>query len=159
MPQDGSVAFLLSQLGALAGREFARRLRPLGITPAEAGVLRALGGGEPRSQRALADALDVHATRLVAVVGGLEERGLVSRERRPADRRAYVLELTPAGREALASVAAAGREQERAFTRGLSAGERAALVRALRGVAAAQGLTPGVHPGLRGAPRALDGDG
>lgn len=150
MPQGGSVAFLLSQLGALAAREFARRLEPLGLTPSEAGVLRGLGGGEPRSQRALADALDVHATRLVSVVGGLERRGLVARERRAGDRRAYVLSLTPAGREALAGVAAAGRAQEREFTRGLSADERAALVDALQGVAARQGLTPGVHPGLGG---------
>jgi DNA-binding MarR family transcriptional regulator len=151
--RDGGVAFLLAQLGAHAATEFAERLRPLDLTPPQAGVLRRIAHAPGESQRALADALGMHAPRLVALIDDLESRGLVQRSRDPADRRNYALSLTPAGRETMTRIATVARQHERAVTAALDDDERAELAAVLRRLADDQGLTPGVHPGFRRAGR------
>jgi DNA-binding MarR family transcriptional regulator len=145
----GGVAFLLAQLGAHAASAFAERLAPLELRPPEAGVLTRLARSPGESQRALADALKMHAPRLVALIDDLEARGLVERERDPRDRRNYSLSLTDAGQRTLRRISAVGKQHEQAVTAALSAEERAELASLLRRIADEQGLTPGVHPGFR----------
>ncbi|HEY2440442.1 MAG TPA: MarR family transcriptional regulator [Solirubrobacteraceae bacterium] len=148
-PRDGGVAFLLAQLGAHAAAAFAERLRPLELTPPQAGVLRRLGQFPGQSQRELADALGMHAPRLVALIDELEDRGLVARDRDPEDRRNYAISLTDEGRRALAELAHVARRHELAITAALDEGERAQLLALLRRLAEEQNLTPAVHPGYR----------
>ncbi|MCW3033133.1 MAG: marR family transcriptional regulator [Solirubrobacterales bacterium] len=145
---DG-VAFLLAQLGAHAAAAFAERVGPLGLTPPEAGILRRLGQVPGQSQRELADALGMHAPRLVALIDELEERGLVTRARDPEDRRNYAISLTDDGRRTLAELARAARRHELAITSALQPDERALLARMLRRIAEEQDLAPGIHPGYR----------
>jgi DNA-binding MarR family transcriptional regulator len=147
--REGGVAFLLAQLGAHAAAAFAERLKPLDLTPRQAGVLRRLAQAPGESQRALADALGMHATRLVALIDDLENRGLVQRRRDSADRRNYALSLTTAGHDTAARIAAIARQHERAVTAAINEPERAQLAAILRRLADDQGLTPGVHPGYR----------
>jgi DNA-binding MarR family transcriptional regulator len=144
---EPGIAFLLAQLGAHAAGAFAQRLAPLDLTPPQAGVLRLLAQSPGQSQRALADALGMHATRLVALIDELERRGLVARTRDPADRRNYALALTDQGSAKFAELGTVAREHERAITAVLTADERRAVAAALRRIADAQGLAPGVHPG------------
>src|ERR1700738_4644247 len=145
---DG-VAFLLAQIGAHAAAAFAERIRPLELTPPQAGVLVRLGQAPGQSQRGLADALGMHATRLVALIDELEGRDLVARERDPDDRRNYAISLTDAGRRTLAGLRRAAREHELAITAALSEDERAELRMVLGRVAEEQDLPPGVHPGYK----------
>jgi DNA-binding MarR family transcriptional regulator len=145
----GGVAFLLAQLGAHAAAAFAERLRPLGLTPPQAGVLRRLGQFPGQSQRGLADALGMHAPRLVALIDELEDRGLVARDRDPDDRRNYAITLTDEGRRALAELAGVAREHELAITAALDSDQRAQLLALLRRLAEEQNLPSGVHPGFR----------
>ena len=81
------VAFVLTQVGALAAMGFADQLAPLGLTPAHAGLLRAVAADPGRSQQAVATELGVLPSRLVALVDELEQDGLVERRRNPGDRR------------------------------------------------------------------------
>jgi DNA-binding MarR family transcriptional regulator len=148
-PRDGGVAFLLAQLGAHAAAAFAERIRPLELTPPQAGVLRRLGQLPGQSQRGLADALGMHPPRLVALIDELEDRGLVTRARDPDDRRNYAISLTDEGRLSLAKLARVAREHELAVTAALDADERAQLLVLLRRLAEEQNLPPGVHPGFR----------
>ncbi|MBW8827414.1 MAG: MarR family transcriptional regulator [Acidobacteria bacterium] len=151
MPAEGpagAVAFLLSQLGFESSRQFGDRLVPLGLEARHAGLLRQLAGREGCSQQALAEALGVVPSRVVALVDELEARGLVERRLNPTDRRARALFLTANGRRVLEQVAETGRALEAALTKGLSAAERQQLVRLLSKLADDQGLAPGVHPGL-----------
>jgi DNA-binding MarR family transcriptional regulator len=145
----GGVAFLLAQLGAHAAAAFAEGVRPLELTPPQAGVLRRLGQSPGQSQRGLADALGMHAPRLVALIDELEDRGLVTRARDPDDRRNYAITLTDDGRRTLAELAGVAREHELAITAALDDDERAQLAGLLRRLAEEQGLAPGVHPGFR----------
>jgi DNA-binding MarR family transcriptional regulator len=145
----GGVAFLLAQLGAHAASAFADRLRPLGLRPPDAGVLRLLADSPGESQRALADALGMHAPRLVALIDDLEARGLLERRRDPRDRRNYAISLTEAGGEMWRKVSTVARQHERALTAALEEKESAQLASLLRRIADEQALTPGVHPGFR----------
>jgi DNA-binding MarR family transcriptional regulator len=148
VPVAGS-AFLLTQIGTNAAQAFAARVAELDLTPPQAGLLRAIATGPGRSQQALAQHLGTPATRLVALVDGLEQRGLVERRRNPDDRRLYAVHLTEAGRRFMTELGRVAREHDDALLDGLDAGERVQLHDLLTRVARARGLTVGVHPGYR----------
>jgi DNA-binding MarR family transcriptional regulator len=145
----GGIAFLLAQVGAHAAERFADRIAGLDLTPAQAGLLRAIDTQPGRSQQAVATQLGIPPSRFVFLVDALEQRGLVRRQRNETDRRLYALHLTAQGEELMTKLHAAGAAHEEDICAGLSGGERQALREALRHIAARQGLTPGVHPGYR----------
>jgi DNA-binding MarR family transcriptional regulator len=140
--------FLLVQLGTHAHRRFAERLAGLDLHPRHFGMLSHLAAAEGQSQQALSKALGIHRSAVVALVDDLEQRGLAERRRDPADRRAYTLYLTPAGRELLAELERAADEREAELLTALNASERSQLISLLQRVAESQGLTAGVHPNL-----------
>ena len=100
----GQPAFLLAQVGAHAASQFAERLGVLGLVPADAGILRLLRMAAGLSQQELAAKLQIHPSRMVAIVDNLEKRGLIERKANPVDRRLYSLYLTQAGGEALEKI-------------------------------------------------------
>jgi DNA-binding MarR family transcriptional regulator len=145
-------AFLLTQLGTHAARRFGERVAAVDLTPPQAGLVRAVAQEPGRSQQALAAQLGTPATRLVALVDALEQRGVLERRRNPDDRRLHAVHLTPDGealRDELGGLAA---EHEAAMLAPLDPEERRTLADLLGRVAAAEGLTPGVHPGYRDLP-------
>ena len=75
-------------------RAFDRRAATLGVTRAQWRVLVRLSRQPGLRQVDLADFLDVEPITLCRIVDRLEEAGLVERQRDPADRRAWRLELT-----------------------------------------------------------------
>lgn len=148
-PRRTGSAFLLAQLGAHAAARFAQRISELDLTPAQAGLLRLITRNPGQSQQAIARQLGTPASRLVLLVDGLEERGLIERRRDPADRRHYALYLTGDGTAFMKELGRLGAAHEDAMTEGLTADERAVLNDLLSRLAARQDLTPGVHPGYR----------
>ena len=66
--------FLLAQLGAHAAARFAERLLVLELTPPDAGILRLLRAEAGLSQQGLAAKLQIHPSRLVAILDNLEKR-------------------------------------------------------------------------------------
>ena len=96
-------------------------------------VLRAIDEG-PMSQGELGARLDLGRTTMVGIVDALEAKGLVERRRDPADRRAYQLVVTPAGKEALARFGPILRKSEGAVLGRLSTAERARLIELLQGL-------------------------
>ncbi len=148
-PGGANAAWLLAQVGAHAAAMFAARLSPIGLTPAHAGILRAVAQAEGSSQRRLAHRLEILPSRLVALMDELEGRGLVERRDSAEDRRVYALYLTEQGRAALAAIGRIAREHEAALCAGVGEEERRQLVGMLRRIADQQGLMPGVHPGYR----------
>jgi len=147
--ESDRVAFLLSQLGGRAAQEFARLLQPLGLTPADAGILRLVARSGGISQQALAAALNMHASRLVALIDELEKRNLLVREVHPSDRRLYSLALTDKGKETLVSIRDVSDEHNRLMCAALTRAETEVLRTLLTKIAQQQGLSPGVHPGYR----------
>jgi len=142
--------FLLSQLGAFASARFAELVKPAGLTPATAGVLRILMQNPGISQRALADRLGAVPSRVVVLVDTLEAAGLVTRTRDPHDRRHHRLDLTDAGRASLRGLRAAAEQQNSDILAPLDPAERATFSELVARLAAAHGLDPDVHRGYGG---------
>ena len=141
-----SVTFLVSQVGALSSRQWNERLRHAGLDSRAVMLFWNVATGEGRSQRELADALRLPASRIVDLADGLERQGWLERRPRSGDRRAYELYLTERGRQLLDRVMAIAEDHEGDFTSGLKSAERAELVRLLSKVAIAHRLLPKVHP-------------
>ena len=147
--EKGQPAFLLAQLGAHAASQFAERLRVLELTPPDAGILRLLRIAAGLSQQELAAKLQIHPSRLVAILDELERRGFVQRTSNTDDRRQYALHLTEEGKQALDAIGQIARQHQEALCAALSHEERETLTELLQKIAGQQGLTPGVHPGYR----------
>ena len=143
------IAFLVAQLGAYAADRFGEGAAALDFTRPQAGLLRLISREPGQSQQAVARRLGTPPSRLVALVDGLEERGLIERRRNPGDRRNYALHLTAAGEQAMTDLSQVSLEHEQAIAAPLTPAERAQLSTLLGKLAAAHGLVPGIHPGYR----------
>lgn len=143
------IAFLLSQLGSDATAAFERAVAPLGITPAEAGLLRLIAREPGIGQRDASEHLGVGPSRIVAVLDRIERRGLVERRPGTRDRRRHALHLTAEGEEVLSVLRPIAQAHEDAFTASLGAGDLDRLARYLGVIADSRGLSRDVHRGTR----------
>ena len=81
-PACPGIAFLLSQLGGQSSRAWKLRLATLGLEPREVMLFRFVALAEGRSQREVAAAIGLPASRIVALVDRLERQGWVERRSR-----------------------------------------------------------------------------
>ncbi|MFI5709231.1 MarR family winged helix-turn-helix transcriptional regulator [Kribbella sp. NPDC051620] len=122
-------------LGSLFGR-ITRRLylaeepllRAHGLSMWGYGVLTHLAKEPGINQLGLATAIGYDKSRLIALLDGLVEDGLVVREQDPADRRNRLVRLTPAGEARLVAVRAEIRAMEEELLSELTAAERRSLI-------------------------------
>jgi DNA-binding MarR family transcriptional regulator len=149
IPEVVGTGFLLSSLGAHSALSFAKRIEPLGLTPPQVGLLRAITFGPGRSQQSIADEFGLPPSRVVGFVDDLEAAGFVERRRDERDRRVHRLYLTTTGTKVMRRLAELGKESEEALLGSLSAADRGTLRVLLEQLVTAQDLTPGVHPGYR----------
>lgn len=105
----------------------AEHLAPVGVSARELAVLLLLDEQGPGSQQQAAGRLGVDRTTMVALLDGLEAKGLVARRADAGDRRRNVLELTEDGHKALVRALRASDEAERKLLAGLDDAEAAQL--------------------------------
>lgn len=139
------IAFLLAQIGAHVSERFAERCRELELTPSEAAVLRLVGRTPGLSQRSLADRVGTVPSRMVTLIDGLEERGLVARARSSIDRRNYELHLTAHGQALLAALRQVAEAHESEILDGLTPEQTDHLAAALETLIRVHRLDPEVH--------------
>lgn len=115
--------------------EARRDLDPLGVTPAQMRALRTVAhcGGAARMS-AIADRLGIARRSVTDVVDDLASRGLVDRNDDPADRRAVVVTMTPAGKELFRAVARRRRDAAERLLGVLDEADRARLAELLGSV-------------------------
>ncbi|MGW6007122.1 MarR family winged helix-turn-helix transcriptional regulator [Oerskovia enterophila] len=117
-------------------REAGERLGRARTTPGQFRMLRALAHSDgPQRPSALAGMLDVAPRSVTSKVDDAEAAGLVRRLPDPTDRRATLVELTEAGRQTLAQVAAERETSAGTLLARLGEGDRHELLRLLRAVA------------------------
>ncbi|MCM3925281.1 MarR family winged helix-turn-helix transcriptional regulator [Frankia sp. AiPs1] len=120
----------------------------VGLTLRRFKVLQLLADSGPCRLRDLADAVAVAPRTMTETVDDLESEGLVARRSHPTDRRAVLLALTPAGREAIDVGRRRRAETVAGFTRHLTAAQRAQLVALLASIPAHVPAAPGsTHSG------------
>jgi DNA-binding MarR family transcriptional regulator len=149
LPRYG-VGFFLSTLGFRSHAVWAERLAPLGLDSRQAAMLLHVAGAEGQSQQALAQALKIAPSRVVALVDDLERRRLISRRSDPADRRVRTLHLTSEGWAMVEQLAALSAAHEEGLSVGLDPDEREQLIALLKKLARGLELSDTVHAGLAG---------
>src|SRR5690349_25032364 len=96
-----STVFLLKRLGFTAKEKGMKAYEEMGLHPYHHAILAVLDEGSRETQGAIADALGYDKGQLVGLLDELEERGLVERQRDPADRRRQLVRMTADGRAML----------------------------------------------------------
>ncbi len=148
-PPFRAVGFLLSSLGYATSRAFHRKLEPLGLDPRGFSVLRAVSFNSGQSQQALASALAIPASRMVAILDALESKGLLERRFRDNDRRSRAVHLTEAGNTLLRKAFEVAMGHEKWVCEGLSDTDRDRLIGLLERISQHLGLGSGAHSALR----------
>ena len=70
-----------------------------GLTPMQAMTLLLTRADEPRPMNGFCRMFNCDASNVTGIIDGLEQKGLVSRQEDPADRRVKQIHLEPAGQE------------------------------------------------------------
>ncbi|GGM83359.1 hypothetical protein GCM10010106_32530 [Thermopolyspora flexuosa] len=132
--RGGLAAALAASLGALLRRVYAEvTAAALRDDPRvrDFVVLDTLADQDADSQHELAERLGINRTIMVGLVDRLERAGHVVRTRNPADRRSYLLSITPAGRAARDELGRAVAERDARLTAALTPAERQRLTELL----------------------------
>lgn len=77
-----------------------------GLTSMQALTLILSGTSEPRPMNSFCKLYDCDASNITGIIDGLEQKGLVSRQPHPNDRRIKVIQLEPAGKRMRRAIAA-----------------------------------------------------
>ena len=99
LPRLAGYALRRAQLAVF--EDFIATLADLDLRPAQYSVLLVVERNPGSTQTAVAAALGIQRANFVALIDGLEAKGLARRAPSPNDRRSYALELTPLGVETL----------------------------------------------------------
>jgi DNA-binding MarR family transcriptional regulator len=122
-----SVGYLMGRARASLLSALDARLERFGLTGMQFAVLKHLAEGSARTAAELCRFMQYDTGAMTRILDLLEERGLVSRERSRADRRAVVLKLSPSGRTQLPRLASVASGVLAAHLAGFSAAEVEAL--------------------------------
>jgi MarR family transcriptional regulator, organic hydroperoxide resistance regulator len=136
-PQPGVVLALHRATHATL-QALAVRLAELDLPASEINVLANLAGHAPLTVGALAAATATRPTTLTSVLDRLVRRGYVARDVDPADRRSFLISLTPAGQQAAGTVSAAVRGLERDALTRVSPAQRAGFFAVIDALSEAQ---------------------
>jgi DNA-binding MarR family transcriptional regulator len=133
----GLVGYGLRRAQAVVFNHFLNTVGKLGVSPGQFGVLVLIKENPGLNQSALAKALGIERSTMVAVIDKLESQGWVARVTSETDRRSYALALTSSGAKLLARVTPEVRAHERQIAAQLSEQEKALLIEMLERVAGA----------------------
>ena len=110
----------------------AEALDSVGLTSALFAVLNVLGAREGTIQQQLSSDMGIDPSAMVKLINELEQAGLAERRRRPNDRRAWEVVITPQGRRTLERARRLASQVEDEVLGGLSAPDRRQLLTLLR---------------------------
>jgi MarR family transcriptional regulator, lower aerobic nicotinate degradation pathway regulator len=123
---------LLFRLWRASHTRTADALAAVGLTPALFALLNVLGAREGAIQQQLSTDMGIDPSAMVTLIDELESAGLAARRRRPNDRRAWEVTITPDGRKALSRAKRAAAKVENEVLGGLDSDERDQLLALLR---------------------------
>jgi DNA-binding MarR family transcriptional regulator len=136
IPRDIEVVEFAGQLFFRLWRalhtQTAQMLDQLGLTPALFALLNVLGAREGTIQQRLSSDMGIDPSAMVRLIDELERAGLARRRRRPHDRRAWEVTITPKGRRTLEKARRSVVQVEDEVLGGLSGADRAQLEALLR---------------------------
>ncbi len=123
---------LLFRLWRASHTRTADLLASMGLTPALFALLNVLGAREGAIQQQLSTDMGFDPSAMVKLINELETAGLAQRRRRPGDRRAWEVAITPQGRQTLERAREAAMQVEDEVLGGLTDADRHQLLTLLR---------------------------
>lgn len=123
--------FLLSRVGTAIQTGFKELLNARSLRPLQLSILMLLDTFDGTSQQRLCQAAGIDSGNMVELVDELEALQYAKRTRDPADRRRYIVTITPAGRRTLTKVLEEVQHYTDDFLSPLSDTERRRLTAAL----------------------------
>ena len=136
VPTDVEVAEFAGQLFFRLWRashtRTAETLNSIGLTPALFALLNVLGAREGAIQQQLSSDMGIDPSAMVKLIDELESAGLAERRRRPGDRRAWEVSITPKGRRTLERARRFAMEVQDEVLGGLTVSDRRQLLTLLR---------------------------
>lgn len=110
----------------------AEALDSINLTPALFALLNVLGARDGAIQQQLSSDMAIDPSAMVKMINELENAGLAERRRRPNDRRAWEVVITPTGRRALERARQLVAQVEDEVLGGLTQPDRGQLLKLLR---------------------------
>ena len=110
----------------------AETLSSVGLTPALFALLNVLGARQGAIQQQLSSDMGIDPSAMVKLIDELEGAGLAKRRRRPGDRRAWEVAITPKGRRTLERARGFVGRVENEVLGGLTSADRRQLLMLLR---------------------------
>ena len=123
---------LFFRLWRAAHTRTAETLNSIGLTPALFALLNVLGAREGAIQQQLSSDMGIDPSAMVKLINELEGTGLAERRRRPGDRRAWEVSITPKGRRTLERARRFVTQVEDEVLGGLTGADRRQLLTLLR---------------------------
>ncbi len=139
---DTSAIHMLHRASQAADELFANETSGADLTPRQFAVLAALEVLESASQTQIVDATGIDRSTLADIVKRLVKRGLLNRRRSRSDARAYVVRLTPEGRDVLLATKPAARRVEERLLEHVAGVRRDDLLQALEAIIGSLGAHP-----------------
>ncbi|TPI43457.1 winged helix-turn-helix transcriptional regulator [Mesorhizobium sp. B3-1-6] len=131
MSTSPNISFVLHDVARLLRKRFEQRSRAFGLTRAQWQVLAYLSLREGIHQNKQADLIEIMPITLARLLDKMQARGFIERRPNPADRRAWLLYLTPKAHPLIEVMRSNGQKtREEAFT-GLSAEAQRQLLQTL----------------------------
>ena len=123
-----SAGYLANHMARLFAQGLHRRIRPLGLAPAQFMVLLELWHQDHLTQSALASRLDVEQATMANTLARMQRDGLITRTPSADDKRARIISLTAKARDLQTPAQAAAQAQNDAALAGLPQADRAQLI-------------------------------
>jgi len=123
---------LLFRLWRASHTRTAQLLDSIDLTTTTFAVLNVLGAREGTIQQQLAMDMGIDPSAMVKLINDLEKAGLAERRRRPNDRRAWEVTITPTGRDTLQQARKLASTVEDEILGGLTGTDRRQLLTLLR---------------------------
>lgn len=131
VPDDGRISHAIARVARAHRVTAGQLLRRLGLYAGQELLMMQLWEAGPQRQSDLIKLLELDPSTVTRMVQRLEQAGFVTRQPDPADRRAVLVETTPAGEALRREVGQVWQELEDRTLAGIAAEDRAALMRLL----------------------------
>ena len=131
MTSSPNISFVLHDVARLLRKRFEQRSREAGLTRAQWQVLSYLSRHEGIHQNKLADLIEIMPITLARLLDKMEAHGFIERRPNPADRRAWLLYLTPEAHPLIEVMRGNGQKTRDEAFAGLSADAQQQLLQTL----------------------------